>query len=257
MEISVQEMVLPIVVFFTMVSVGLDLEVSQFATVLRQPRLPLPGTLIHRFAFPCVALSLVGVVVLFNLPVDDALLVGTLLIAACPSGGFSNVLVLMARADLALSVILTTISTALSFLTISLFFWGFARFLPEGAVGIDVPLGTTLLQLLILIVVPSALEGWWRQAFPRSAIRYKSGFQRLMQLAVYVVVALILAEQWDLVSGICSRRWPGLWGFAGHPRRQVWDRGLGRFTGLCMRYHCTGKFHPESDGSISRGNQHP
>lgn len=79
MEISVQEMVLPLVVFFTMVSVGLDLEASQFATVLRQRRLPLLGTLIHTFAFPCIALSLVGVVVLFNLPVDDALLVGTLL----------------------------------------------------------------------------------------------------------------------------------------------------------------------------------
>ena len=201
MEISVQEMVLPLVVFFTMVSVGLDLEASQFATVLRQPRLPLLGTLIHTFAFPCIALSLIGVVVLFNLPVDDALLVGTLLIAACPSGGFSNVLVLMAGADLALSVILTTISTALSFLTIPLFFWGFAQFLPEGAVGIEVPVLTTLLQLLVLIVVPTALGGWWRQAFPRSAIRYKSKFQRLMQLTVYGVVAGILAEQWDLVSG--------------------------------------------------------
>ena len=190
MEISVQEMVLPLVVFFTMVSVGLDLEASQFATVLRQPRLPLLGTLIHTFAFPCIALSLIGVVVLFNLPVDDALLVGTLLIAACPSGGFSNVLVLMAGADLALSVILTTISTALSFLTIPLFFWGFAQFLPEGAVGIEVPVLTTLLQLLVLIVVPTALGGWWRQAFPRSAIRYKSKFQRLMQLTVYVVVAV-------------------------------------------------------------------
>jgi bile acid:Na+ symporter, BASS family len=201
MEISVQEMVLPIVVFFTMVSVGLDLEASQFATVFRQPRLPLLGTLIHTFAFPSIALFLIGVVVLFNLPVDDALLVGTLLIAACPSGGFSNVLVLMAGADLALSVILTTISTALSFLTIPLFFWGFAQFLPEGAVGIEVPVLTTLLQLLVLIVVPTALGGWWRQAFPGSAIRYKSKVQRLMQLTVYVVVAVILAEQWDLVSG--------------------------------------------------------
>jgi len=201
MEISVQEMVLPLVVFFTMVSVGLDLEASQFTTVFRQPRLPLLGTLIHTFAFPCIALSLVGVIVLFNLPVDDALLVGTLLIAACPSGGFSNVLVLMARADLALSVILTTISTALSFLTIPLFFWGFALFLPEGPVGIEVPVGTTLLQLLVLIVLPIVLGGWWRQALPASAIRYKTRFQRLMQLSIYVVVAVILVEQWDLVSG--------------------------------------------------------
>ena len=199
MEIDVQGTVLPIIVFFTMVSVGLDLEVAQIIQVLRRPRLPLLGTLIHTFTLPIIALLMVSTVVALELPVAGALMIGTLLIAACPSGGFSNVLVMMAKADLALSVILTTISTALSFLTIPLFFWSFAYFLPDGS-AITVPIGATLLQLLKLIVLPIVLGGVLRHVFVQLATSYKGGFQRLMQLAIYVVVAAIFAQQWNIVQ---------------------------------------------------------
>ena len=54
------------------------------------------------------------------------MVIGVLLIAACPSGGFSNVLVLIARADLPLSVLLTAVSSLLACATVPLLFKAFA-----------------------------------------------------------------------------------------------------------------------------------
>ena len=199
MDIDVQGGVLPVVVFFTMLSVGLDLELAQLRQVLRRPRPTVLGTMIHTFTLPVLALALVGSIVALEVPVASSLLIGTLLIAACPSGGFSNVLVLMAQADLALSVVLTTISTALSFLTIPLFLWGFGLLLPESSVSVRVPVAATLWQLLKLIVIPLAIGGYFRHAWPRSALRHKAAVQRVMQIAVYLVVAVTLVQEWEIV----------------------------------------------------------
>ena len=190
MDIDVQGGVLPVVVFFTMLSVGLDLELAQLRQVLRRPRPTVLGTMIHTFTLPVLALALVGSIVALEVPVASSLLIGTLLIAACPSGGFSNVLVLMAQADLALSVVLTTISTALSFLTIPLFLWGFGLLLPESSVSVRVPVAATLWQLLKLIVIPLAIGGYFR---------HKAAVQRVMQIAVYLVVAVTLVQEWEIV----------------------------------------------------------
>lgn len=134
-DIDFQAVVLPIVAFLTMVSVSLDLEVPELSRVVKNPRIAFIGTVIQTFTFPILAMLLVGTLVILKAPVTDSVLIGILLIAACPSGGFSNVLVLIAQADLALSVVLTTISTVLSFVTIPLFFWCFELLLPTGSVG--------------------------------------------------------------------------------------------------------------------------
>jgi len=195
--VDAQTHLLPLAIFLTMTAIGIELEWRQFVEMARRPRAPIVGTIIHTLTFPLLAVLLVSTVVHFELAPSDALLAGILLIAACPSGGFSNVLVLFARADLVLSVSLTAVSSLLSFFTVPLFVNLFGYLLPSISTSVTVPVGETLVQLLILVVLPVVAGMILRYRFPRVVIPRIQQLQKWTQLFLYVVVIMTLTQQWD------------------------------------------------------------
>ena len=92
-----------------MLGMGLTLEVADFARVVRVPRPILFGVLLQYTIMPLVGW---GVAYLFALPTPFA--VGLVLVCSCPGGTASNVIAYLARADVALSVSMTAISTLLA-----------------------------------------------------------------------------------------------------------------------------------------------
>jgi len=89
-----------------MLGMGLTLDVRDFAAVTRMPRAVGLG-----FAAQYTIMPLLGwaVAKLLALPADFA--VGLILVACCPGGTASNVVTYLARANVALSVVMTTCST--------------------------------------------------------------------------------------------------------------------------------------------------
>jgi len=107
---------------------GTELSLKDFANVIKMPRGIIIGVVGHYVIMPLVGLS---VAKLFNFPNEIA--AGIILVGCCPSGLASNVMSYLARANLALSVSVTTISTLLApFLTPLLM-----QFLGGGFVQID------------------------------------------------------------------------------------------------------------------------
>lgn len=94
-----------------MLGMGLTLQVADFARVVRMPRSVLFGVLLQYTIMPLVGW---GVGHLFALPTPLA--VGLILVCSCPGGTASNVIAYLARADVALSVSMTAISTLLAVL---------------------------------------------------------------------------------------------------------------------------------------------
>ncbi len=70
-----------------MITVGMELKLVQFKDVLARPRAAILGTLVHTLCFPLITLALVYLLMLLEIGVGEATLLGMLLIAACPSGG--------------------------------------------------------------------------------------------------------------------------------------------------------------------------
>lgn len=96
-----------------MFGMGTELSLKDFANVVRMPRGIIIGVVGHYVIMPLVGF---GVAKLFNFP--DEIAAGIILVGCCPSGLASNVMSYLARANLALSVSVTTISTILApFLT--------------------------------------------------------------------------------------------------------------------------------------------
>ena len=201
--LSVQGHLLPIVVFAVMITVGIELKLEQFKLLLMTPRVPILGTLIHTLCFPLITLGLVVGISQAGIVVSEATILGMLLIAACPSGGFSNVLAMIGKANLPLSVLLTAISSILSFLSVPLLIGAFSFVVAQLDQPIVVPIGATLGQLLVLVVIPVFLGMVWRHLQEARVAALADSLQKGAQIVLYVTIALLIAESWDvMVIGI-------------------------------------------------------
>lgn len=96
-----------------MFGMGTELSLKDFANVVRMPKGIVVGVACHYLIMPLIGFGLAS---LFHFPNEIA--AGIILVGCCPSGLASNVMCYLARANLALSVSVTTISTLLApFLT--------------------------------------------------------------------------------------------------------------------------------------------
>ena len=198
-EISVQQHLLPAVVLLVMTTIGMELHWQQFRDLIAAPRTPIIGTLIHTLCFPAIAVLVVLSVNFAELSVSDTTLIGILLIAACPSGGFSNVLALIARVNLPLSVTLTFVSSVLSFVTVPLLVGAFSLITADLDQTVQIPVVETLVQLFVLVLLPIGLGMGIRRLATSFVQVHVSRMQNITQLLLYVVVALLIAENWSIM----------------------------------------------------------
>lgn len=89
-----------------MFGMGTGLSLKDFARVVRMPKGVVAGVTCHYLIMPMVAFMITKI---FRFP--DEIAAGIILIGSCPNGLASNVMTYLARANLALSVTLTAIST--------------------------------------------------------------------------------------------------------------------------------------------------
>jgi len=98
-----------LVVQMVMFGMGTQMRIKDFVGILSNPRGVLVGIVCHFSVMPLVGLGLTKV---FSFPPEIA--AGIILIGSCSSGLASNVMAYLARANLALSVTVTAITTMIA-----------------------------------------------------------------------------------------------------------------------------------------------
>lgn len=154
--------VLPILTLL-MFDLGLSLKFSDFGKVFTRPwpiAIALFGQLV---LLPLIALGLAW---LFQLP--PVFFIGLILIACCPGGSSSNVFSKLAGGDVALSVILTALSSVITLFTIPLIMSAATNLVGE-SVGIILPVGNLIKQNLVLMLLPVLLGIGMHYAWPKAA----------------------------------------------------------------------------------------
>jgi BASS family bile acid:Na+ symporter len=117
-DFKLSKLIIPLLQII-MFGMGTELSLRDFANVVRMPKGIIVGVVFHYMIMPLVGF---GIANLFHFPAEIA--AGIILVGCCPSGLASNVMAYLARANLALSVSVTTISTLLApFLTPLLLQW--------------------------------------------------------------------------------------------------------------------------------------
>eukprot|EP00640_Fibrocapsa_japonica_P001415 CAMPEP_0113940322 /NCGR_PEP_ID=MMETSP1339-20121228/6477_1 /TAXON_ID=94617 /ORGANISM="Fibrocapsa japonica" /LENGTH=412 /DNA_ID=CAMNT_0000944119 /DNA_START=10 /DNA_END=1245 /DNA_ORIENTATION=- /assembly_acc=CAM_ASM_000762 len=130
---------------FTMLCMGMTLEPKSFVRVLTRPKQVLAGVVCQYTIMPFLAYTMAK---LYRLP--PTLAAGVILVGCCPGGTASNLVTLIAKADVALSVTLTSISTLLACVVTPL--------MTSMLVGTLVPLDakTLLVSTLQVVLAPVA-----------------------------------------------------------------------------------------------------
>lgn len=148
-----------------MFGVAIDLRVSDFIRIFRNPKAPVVGLLAQFFVMPAV--TFVATLILQPQP---SLALGMILIAACPGGNLSNFLTYYAKGNAALSITMSAVSTAAALLMtpFNLTFWGM-RNPATAAIMNEVHLdpadifNTIMLILGIPLVLGMAMNYRWPQ----------------------------------------------------------------------------------------------
>ena len=162
-----------------MLGMGITLSLDDFKRVLVMPRSLLVGLLAQFVCMPLCAWTIAH-----SLDLDDAYKVGLILVACCPGGTASNVVTYLAKANVALSVLMTMCSTAAAvILTPLLVQWLAGEYVPVNGVGL-------FLSMVKIVLLPLVLGITLHHLFPK-AVKL---ILPVGPLVAVVVIALICAS---------------------------------------------------------------
>jgi bile acid:Na+ symporter, BASS family len=184
---SILEVVIPVVVFYVMFVVGMSLGLADFKRVASQPLAVVLGTLGPFVFLPLCALAIVSI-----LDMEPHIEGGLLLIAMCPGGGISNFFAYIARANTALSVSMTAVSSLGAILMMPVIMWLYS-FIDLGEAGLAAPVSLLVIQLLVMILIPTALGmtvRFYKESFARQqevALR-RSSMIAIAGLVIFVII---------------------------------------------------------------------
>jgi len=186
--LRILETCVPAVAFLLMLAVGLDVTREGLRDVAGRWGFVIGATVAQALILPGVALFLVRIAA-----PEPRIAEYLLLVAACPSGGMSNVYVYLARANTALSVALTACSCLLAIATIPLITAVYGVILGR-APGFALPIPTLLVQLLVMAVIPVIVGASIRDRWPETERRHGRQLRALSAAGVVAIVAIGLVQ---------------------------------------------------------------
>ncbi|WP_047152723.1 bile acid:sodium symporter family protein [Aneurinibacillus tyrosinisolvens] len=160
-----------------MFGMGLTLSTADFKEVFRRPKDVALGVLGHFIVMPLLAYLLaVGL----NLPPEVA--VGVILVGCCPSGTASNVMVFLARGDVALAVAIASVSTILAPIVTPLLI------LLLASKWVDINVWSLVISILQIVIIPLALGFIVKKFFGKQA---EAGAKALPLISVIAIVMIV------------------------------------------------------------------
>lgn len=176
-----------------MYGMGLSLQGKDFARLAKLPKPIFVGLLGQLLLLPALAF---GIAVCFNAPEEVA--IGMMLIAACPGGSTSNLLSHLARANLALSISLTAITTVICVFTTPLLIAFSINYFAQGEPA-QFSLLNTSLGLIVITLVPVALGMATRHRFVEAALKMEPLFRKLAIVFMLLLIIKISYDERDML----------------------------------------------------------
>jgi len=170
-------LILGSVIFF----MGLTLEFQDFKSCIDRPKAILLGIALQFILMPLLAFAIAKL-----LGLGSQLAIGLVLVGSCPGGTVSNVFSYIAKADLALSVVMTFSSTLFAPLMLPLSMWLYA------SEWIQVDTWSLFRSSLKIVLVPLVLGMLAKILIEKSKIKLADFESSITALAVILVSTVIL-----------------------------------------------------------------
>ena len=191
------ELGMAIAIGMAMFSVALGLKVQHFSFIKDSPKVFIAGVCGQIVILPLLTLGLCHL--LSPLP---SIALGMILIACCPGGNVSNMLVLLARGNTALSVSLTaTSSFAAAFITpISIIFWS-SLYLPTANLLTEIEFDASnfLIQTTIILFLPLSLGMLCAHKYPNFALRVRRPLVILSSIILFAIIVFAFVKYLEVL----------------------------------------------------------
>ena len=139
----------PIALALIMLGLGLGLTFSDFARILKDPKVFFIGLVSQILLLPVVAYTLIT---LINVPIEIAL--GVMIIASAPGGVTSNVMTKFANGDVALSISLTAICSLISIISVPIIILNSALYLGISNITENITVTSIAIKMAIIVTIP-------------------------------------------------------------------------------------------------------
>jgi BASS family bile acid:Na+ symporter len=186
----------PVLIVLLMTIVGLELTISDLRRVLHYPLHVIIALFGQVVMLPAMAAALI--LLLHPAP---AIAGGLILTAAAPQAISSNYFCVLGRADTALSVTLTAVSSALAIVSMPLAAGLASALVMEQEAGFSLPAVKVMQQVAVGLLLPIAAGMLVRHYAPRFSERNRVRFQRVSLVAVAVMLTVLLVDQSETIQG--------------------------------------------------------
>ncbi|MBQ3834210.1 MAG: bile acid:sodium symporter family protein [Elusimicrobia bacterium] len=176
-----------------MFGMGLTLRVEDFKLIFVRPRDVIIGCMAQFIVMPLLAFLLCKI---FNL--ETALMIGVILVGACPGGTASNVITYLSKGDVALSVSMTSINTILApFLTPAITYLILNK-------NINVDVVVMFISILNIVIVPIVLGFVINKFFEKFTRKIKEILPLISVIGICIIIASVVAYNAEsiLTTGI-------------------------------------------------------
>ena len=181
------QILLPISLAIIMFGMGLSLVSGDFTRLFTYPKAVLVG-LCNQLLF----LPLIGFVIVVLFGLNPSMAIGVMIISICPGGPTSNLITQVSRGNIGLSVTLTALASLMTVFTIPILLSKFiAYFSGDTDVVIQIPILETMLQILVITVIPVSIGMMIRKRREAFALRMEKPM-RTASTVLFVIIFLII-----------------------------------------------------------------
>ncbi len=180
-DFQLKKLIVPLLQII-MLGMGTTMSLADFEGVIKQPRAVFIGVACHFLIMPLLGFTLANV---FRFPAEIA--AGVVLIGCSPSGLASNVMCFIAKANVPLSITITTIATLLApFLMPALMTLLAGQF-------IQISFGDMMLDIMKIVILPVVIGLVLNRLFRSSAMFINRVMPLVSMAGIVLIVAIITA----------------------------------------------------------------
>jgi BASS family bile acid:Na+ symporter len=191
----ITQIFLPISLAIIMFGMGLTLISNDFGRLFIYPKEVLIG-LFNQLIF----LPLIGFLIILLFDLDSSMAIGIMIISLCPGGPTSNLITQVARGNIGLSVTLTALASLITVFTIPIILSeAISYFTGETDVIIELPVVQTMLQILVITVIPVSIGMVIRKKNEAFALRMERPMRIASTVLFIIIFLLVMIANKDLI----------------------------------------------------------
>ena len=183
------KVILPLSLFLIMYGIGISLKPADFRNVLIYPKALAVGVVGQMILLPLIAFAIATAM---RLPPEIA--VGLMIIALAPGGATSNMFTYLFRGDVSLSISLTAVVSLVTPFTIPVITALAMDYFLGSNTAFSLPVTKTIVQLLLITVIPVALGMLTLAKWPNAAARIEKALRIFSLFFLALIIALIVLK---------------------------------------------------------------